>query len=366
MSRDISLHPHNIREEMEELEARGEIRIARLIGPTQEVEVMYGLKKRIPLNQHYHHKSCGQCANLPGVPRASFFVHEQLGIDQYNDMEQTSCTAWNYHASGLATLESVAAVAARNWHRAYEVGYNFIIHCVTSFGNYQEMRHLLVKHKPLRDKARQCMEALGRELVIPEEIVHDSEVHYVLREEIARRAIHRFEGIRAVEHYGCHFFKQVSEDIIGGKRPVVLKGLAEALGIQVHDYSTFYNCCGFGFRHILVNRPFTRSALRQKLLSIQQEVDPDVILVNCTGCGTTFDKNQWIQKALGEEYHYPVLFYSQLAALALGADPYREAGLNFHATPLEPLLEKMGVPYKESMRELGVTCGREEAIGDRR
>ena len=33
----------------------------------------------------------------------------------------------------------------------------------------------------------------------------------------------------------------------------------QALGAQVIDYSTWYDCCGFGFRHIISEREFTRS-----------------------------------------------------------------------------------------------------------
>ncbi len=348
-AKGMNYHVHDIRAEMKKLEEEGEIKIGHIIGQYKEEEVMYGIKKKVPLDMHYQHKSCGQCANLPGVPRSNFYYRDKLGIKYYNDMQQTSCTAWNYHASGLGNLVQLASVAARNWHRAYEEGYNFTIHCVTSFGNYLEMRHLLVSNKELRDSVKKVLAKLGRELVIPEEIVHDSEIAYALRDKILAAAdperIEGIKGLRAVEHYGCHFFKQVSDDIIGGKRPIVVGGLASHLGVQMEEYSKWFMCCGFGFRHILVNREFTRSAQNIKLKAIKQEVDPDMILVNCTGCGTTFDKTQWIQKAVGEDYHYPVVFYSQLAALALGAHPFKEAGLNFHVTPVEPLLDKMGIAY---------------------
>ena len=33
----------------------------------------------------------------------------------------------------------------------------------------------------------------------------------------------------------------------------------QALGAQVIDYKTWYDCCGFGFRHIISEREFTRS-----------------------------------------------------------------------------------------------------------
>ena len=43
-------------------------------------------------------------------------------------------------------------------------------------------------------------------------------------------------------------------------------------------------------------------------------------------------------------YGIPVLTYEELAALVLGYDPW-EIGLQMHQVSVEPLLDKMGIPY---------------------
>ena len=63
------------------------------------------------------------------------------------------------------------------------------------------------------------------------------------------------------------------------------------------DYSTWYDCCGFGFRHIISEREFTRSfAIDRKMKVAVEEAKADVMIGHDTGCITTLDKNQWIGK----------------------------------------------------------------------
>ena len=121
-------------------------------------------------------------------------------------------------------------------------------------------------------------------------------------------------GIRATVHPACHVYKMVPEDaiyddtILGGNRLAVTTSTMQALGAQVIDYSTWYDCCGFGFRHIISEREFTRSfAIDRKIRVAIDEARADVMIGHDTGCITTLDKNQWIGKAAGKAVDLPVL-----------------------------------------------------------
>ena len=46
---------------------------------------------------------------------------------------------------------------------------------------------------------------------------------------------------------------------------------------------------------------------------------------------------------MGVEMDIPVLYVTELVALMMGADPYDVVGLDMHAVPVEPLLERMGI-----------------------
>jgi heterodisulfide reductase subunit B len=113
------------------------------------------------------------------------------------------------------------------------------------------------------------------------------------------------------------------------------------------DYSTWFDCCGFGFRHILVQRDFTRSfATQRKIERMKEEANPDVTLTHDTGCVTTLDKSQFAAKAHDRNVGVPVMSEAQFAALAMGAHPYKVCQLHWHSADYRPLLEKMGIDWE--------------------
>jgi heterodisulfide reductase subunit B len=351
--------PEDLREKVLELEAKGEWIVQRVPEPAVEVQTKYGRTKRVPLQRTWHHKSCGQCGHIPGYSTAIFWLHRTLGLDYNDPRDQTSCTAWNYYASATSNAAAQAAVALRNFAAAYETGYYPQIHCATSYGHYKEVREELVHHADLRRQVREVLQKLGKPMVIPEEIVHYSEWVYAVRHEIARRKVLDLSQITATVHPACHYYKLVQEDAIydpdvyGGQRTAIVTGVAEALGARVADYSTWFDCCGFGFRHILVQRDFTRSfAVQRKIEVMREEAHPDVTLTHDTGCVTTLDKSQFAAQAhQGVKAAIPVLSEAQFAALAMGAHPYRVCQLHWHAADYRPLLEKMGIDWRERWRE---------------
>jgi heterodisulfide reductase subunit B len=383
----------DVRDAMWQLEKDGEIVVHRITDEHAPVVVktLYGWDKRIPTRRLWHHKSCGQCGNIPGYPTSLLWLMNRLGVEYLDETDQTSCTAWNYHGSGIGNLESLAAVFLRNFHQAYVAaraqglpdGYYYpLVHCGTSFGNYKEVRGYLLHSAKLRERVRQILGKLGRlvdgKLLIPEEVVHYSEWLHVMREPIAGLREIDCGSIRATIHPACHVYKMVPEDaiyddnILGGNRLAVSTGLMQSLGAEVVDYSTWYDCCGFGFRHIISEREFTRSfAIDRKVRVAVEEARADVMIGHDTGCITTLDKNQWIGKAADKAYEIPIMADCQFAALVCGAHPYKIVQLHWHASPVETLMERLGIDWQRAKAEFvayldEVKAGRQENLYDPR
>ncbi|MDP6951242.1 MAG: heterodisulfide reductase-related iron-sulfur binding cluster, partial [Alphaproteobacteria bacterium] len=255
-----------------------------------------------------------------------------------------------------------------------------LVHCGTSFGNYKEMRHFLLHSAELREQVTKILGKLDRlvdgKLLIPEEIVHYSEWLHVMRDRVKERQQIDCGHLRATVHPACHVYKMVPEDVIydddvlDGNRVAVSTGIVDALGAQAVDYSTWYDCCGFGFRHIISEREFTRSyAIDRKIRVAVEEARADVMIGHDTGCITTLDKNQWIGKAADKFYELPVMADCQFAALLCGAHPYKTVQLHWHASPFETLLEKLGVDWQKAKAEFEeylkeVEAGRIETLYD--
>jgi len=345
-------------EQLFALEEAGELRVQRIPGDAVTVSTKYGVQKRIPKAHLWHHKSCGQCGHIPGYSTSIFWIMRKLGYDYLDPEDQTSCTAWNYYASATSNQAAQAAVAIRNFAAADETGYFPLIHCGTSYGHYKEVRSELLHDAALRATVRKVMAKLGKELVLPEEIVHYSEWLYAVRDEIAARAVRDVSGIAVTVHPACHYYKLVEGDAIfdpdvyHGQRTAAVSGLVQALGADLRSYSTFFDCCGFGFRHILVQRDFTRSfATLRKIEVMREEANPDVVLTHDTGCVTALDKSQFAAKAHERNVGVPVMSEAQFAALAMGAHPFKVCQLHWHSTDYRPLLEKMGIDWQAAWRE---------------
>jgi heterodisulfide reductase subunit B len=363
----------DVRDALWELERDGEIVVQRVEEQHEAISVktLYGWEKRIPTQQLWHHKSCGQCGNIPGYPASLLWLMNELGVRYLDETDQTSCTAWNYHGSGIGNIESLAAVFLRNFHQAYvsaqaegkPAGYYYpLVHCGTSFGNYKEVREFLVHSAELRERVKKILGKLGRlvdgKLLIPEEIVHYSEWLHVMRDRVAERQVIDASAVRATIHPACHVYKMIPQDaiyddsILDGNRVAVSTGIMQALGTQVIDYSTWYDCCGFGFRHIISEREFTRSfAIDRKIRVAVEEARADVMIGHDTGCITTLDKNQWIGKAVGKDYSLPVLADVQFAALVCGAHPFKIVQSHWHASAVESLMEKLGIDWERAKSE---------------
>ena len=360
----------DVRDIMWQLEKDGEILVHRIKDEHRPrmVKTLFGWDKKIPTTQLWHHKSCGQCGNIPGYPTSLLWLQNRLGVEYLDETDQTSCTAWNYHGSGIGNVESLAAVFLRNFHQAYvsgkarglDAGHFYpLVHCGTSFGNYKEIRMFLLQSPKLRERVKTILGKLGRladgKLLIPEEIVHYSEWLHVMRKDIRAMREVDVDHIRATIHPACHVYKMIPEDaiydddILEGNRVAVSTGIVQEMGAQVIDYSTWYDCCGFGFRHIISEREFTRSfAIDRKIKVALEEAKADVMIGHDTGCITTLDKNQWIGKAVGKEVSLPVVADCQFAALACGADPYKIVQLHWHASAFEDLLTKMGIDWEKA------------------
>ena len=383
----------DVRDVMWELEKDGEILVHRVEEQHEPITVktLYGWDKKIPTTQLWHHKSCGQCGNIPGYPASLLWLMNEMDIRYLDETDQTSCTAWNYHGSGIGNIESLSAVFLRNFHQAYVAakaqglpdGYYYpLVHCGTSFGNYKEVRGYLLHSAKLRERVKKILGKLGRlvdgKLLIPEEVVHYSEWLHVMRDKIAERQVIDASEIRATVHPACHVYKMVPEDaiyddkILGGNRVAVTTGILEALGTQVIDYRTWYDCCGFGFRHIISEREFTRSfAIDRKIRVAQEEARADMMIGHDTGCITTLDKNQWIGAAAGKPVDLPVMADCQFAALVCGAHPYKIVQLHWHASSNERLMEKLGIDWEAKKAEFeaylkDVEAGKGETLYDPR
>jgi heterodisulfide reductase subunit B len=317
--------------------------------------------KEIPDNDYFLTQSCILGALNAGTEVLISRIYDLLGL-RWNiagngpNSQTTCCTGITSHGD-IMPMEGTLMVVGRIWALAAELGLeNITTACVTSFAIHSECLEMY-RHEPgLEERVDKWLqEACGRRLRIPKHVVHASDILYRYRDELADkhfryRLADRNTGkpLRIVDHVGCHYAKVFPEKSVGGADNCeVLTGMIRSWGGDTVDYPERRHCCGMGFRQCMItpNRGYTMACVLKKMQSMAP-YRPDAILTNCPGCNIMLDKEQWAVKELtGTYYNIPVLSYTEMAGLLLGWDPYDVVGIQSHTVPVEPFLDKIGIPY---------------------
>ncbi|MDG5800769.1 heterodisulfide reductase-related iron-sulfur binding cluster [Marinilabiliaceae bacterium ANBcel2] len=317
-------------------------------------------QKEVPDDHFFYVRSCIRQTFFPGSETMLLrILREHLNKDVFEDPRHTTCTGIGYH-SDIIPLETIMTVVGRQLALMTEAGYkNLLVSCVTSFGIYLEILDMW-KHFPekLENTKIALKKSTNREFEIPESVSHASDVIFHFKDKIREKSnlklinLQTGQPLKVVDHIGCHYAKIFPHEGFGGAEfPSVLSGLIKTWGGEMIDYPERRHCCGFGFRHYLVqeNRGYSISNAKLKFESMAQ-YKPDFIIANCPGCTMFLDKWQYaLAEMTGKTYDtknngIPVLTYEELAGLMLGHNPW-QMGMQMHQINVEPLLEKLGYNY---------------------
>ena len=325
-------------------------------------------QKEIADDNYFYVRSCVRQSFFPGAEIAFMnIMKNNLAKHVFEEPIHTTCTGIAFH-SDIVPFETTMTVVARQFALMTEACYeNLVPSCVTSFGIYTEVLDTWHHFPEMEQKARELLwEATGREFKKPANLAHASDVFYKFREQIAQQAKYPLvnqktgQPLKVVEHIGCHYSRMFPHKGIGGAEyPYVLVGMIESWGGEVIDYPERRHCCGFGFRHYLVqaNRGYSIACSKRKFESMAP-YKPDMIITNCPGCPMFLDRWQYTIAEMegityGEKgYGIPVFTFEEVAGLVLGYNPW-DLGLQMHQVAVEPLLDKIGITYDPAMKYAG-------------
>ena len=202
-------------------------------------------------------------------------------------------------------------------------------------------RHRAAQHEIRRDA--RCKAAVDRALgytyrdTVQVSTLIDALLRHVGREKVAEKVQRPLAGLSVVCYYGCLLTRP--PQVTGAshpENPTDMDALVSALGAKVLDWSYKTACCGAA--HSLI-RPDIVLKLSSDLIGQARKAGADVIAVACPLCHTNLDARQF---QMGLEEPMPVMFFTQLMALALGL-PEKDAVLGKNLVDPRPLLRKRGL-----------------------
>jgi heterodisulfide reductase subunit B len=162
-------------------------------------------------------------------------------------------------------------------------------------------------------------------------------IEHVGPEEVSARVKRSLQGLRVVCYYGCLLTRPPNiTEAAHPENPTELDDLVAALGAEVLDWSYKTTCCGAA--HSLTRKDIVLD-LSSTLIKEARLAGAEAIVVACPLCHTNLDARQF---QMGLEEEMPVLFFTQLMALALGLSQ-REAALKKNLVDPRPLLKERGI-----------------------
>lgn len=147
------------------------------------------------------------------------------------------------------------------------------------------------------------------------------------------------KGMKIMPYYGCMLLRPREVSVDDPEDPYLLGELLRALGAEVVDVPYKIECCG-SYHTIDMKETVSRRSYVISMHGIKRGAD--AIALSCPLCHFNLDKRGKEAEKLYENYRQiPVLYYTQLMALALDLDV--DLGFEEHAVDPRDLLEKKGI-----------------------
>jgi heterodisulfide reductase subunit B len=206
--------------------------------------------------------------------------------------------------------------------------------------------------KRANERMRADDESLKRmnEVMYLENVKYEGDVEVVhllemLRDKIGFDKIKKsvkkpLEGLRVASYYGCMLVRPKEIAFDDCENPTIMDDLVENLGADQVDFAHKTECCG---AYQTVNKPEIIADRTHEIISDAQREGAEVIAVTCPLCAFNLDQRQQLtaQKYSGFK-HMPVIYFTQLMAIALDCDE-SSLKLDLHHVDPAPVLKDKGL-----------------------
>ena len=226
------------------------------------------------------------------------------------------------------------AVNAKNMAHAEQMGLPLYTPCSTCFNVISNAQKRMRENPALHDQVNGILAEQGLEYKGECQITHTLWLiaQDVGLEKLKQRVTNPLNGLRVASYYGCH--TRNPADIQGyesADNPTSLEDILRVLGVEIVDYGTKDDCCGY---HLAWPNNELNMKMTANVLEGAHKKEVDLMVTSCPLCFKSMDGSQ--AKALaqtGKNFQLPVLFLPELVGLACGMSP-DDMMLQFHGVPV--------------------------------
>jgi heterodisulfide reductase subunit B len=272
-------------------------------------------------------------------------VAPELGI------ELQELDDWNCCGASIGHIESGAlpntVLSGRNLAIAegQEAKRDILTGCAACYINTHSANEKIKQDVALRGRVNEALAEADLAYTEDLQVRHACEVivNDVGVDRVKERVTNPLSGLKVAGYVGCQTVRPFANTDAGGKYdtyedPEFLDNFIEAVGAEAVDYDVKTSCCGGA---VSVISPQKTLHLIKKIVEEAVAAGADMIATPCPLCQQNVEMYQdQINKKYGTDFNMPVVFYSQLMAVAFGLDGDKDAGLNHNVIKARKLEQK--------------------------
>ena len=225
------------------------------------------------------------------------------------ELEDWSCCG---ASSGHCTnQELAAALPARNLAMAEQQGQDIAVACAACFLRFKQTNYNLRNDDALREATAKT---IGMPFEAKVEVRHflDIFARQVGLDEIKKRVKKPLDGMKVVCYYGCYLVRPPAvTQFDDPENPTIMDELLTALGAETLPWTHKVECCG---GNLMLSRSDIVTKLVGDISQAAREAGAEAIITACPLCEANIDTRQPGPETM------PVAYFSELLALALGAE----------------------------------------------
>lgn len=230
------------------------------------------------------------------------------------------------------------SLCAKNLELSDTVDGDLAVACAACFSRLKTAQHKLGENE---EKRRQVEYALDAPLAIDKPVKHLLEIlakDFGL-ERLAESVKKPLAGLKVACYYGCLLTRPAEVPQLDcAEAPTIMERVISAVGAETVKWSHRLECCGANFT---LSRPGVVINLSNEILASAKRSGADCIMVACPLCHANLDiRQKEIEEASNTRYNMPVLYMTQLLALAAGVSPVKLGFDSMMVSPLPMLKEK--------------------------
>lgn len=265
-------------------------------------------------------------------------VAKVLGL-HFKEIEDWNCCGASISYVGGNEL-SVEVLAARNLALAEaQGGMDIVAPCSSCYIVLLKVNHKLKESPELLAKVNEVLAEGNLHYSGNIKVRHLLDVLYndVGLEKIKAAVKKPLKGIKVAGYVGCQTVRPYGEyDSV--EKPVIQDRIVDALGAEAVPFPKKMRCCGSG---LFLTELEACYELARAILEDAQANGGQIISTACPMCQMNLEAYQKrMNKALGTNFNIPVVFITQLMAVAFGLNPKKDGALDRLLISADPYLKR--------------------------